>query len=47
MKKVVVIGAGPAGLTAVYELLKEKNDKNKGCMISCPIFEAYKKSHDY
>lgn len=28
-------------------LLKEKNDKNKGCMISCPIFEAYKKSHDY
>ena len=26
-KKVVIIGAGPAGLTAAYELLKDKNDK--------------------
>lgn len=25
MKKVVIIGAGPAGLTAAYEILKEKN----------------------
>lgn len=25
MKKVIVIGAGPAGLTAAYELLKDKN----------------------
>ena len=25
MKKVVIIGAGPAGLTAGYELLKEKS----------------------
>ena len=24
MKKVVIIGAGPAGLTAAYELLKSK-----------------------
>ena len=24
MKKVVVIGAGPAGLTAAYELIKDK-----------------------
>ena len=23
-------------------LLKEKNDKNTMCMLSCPIFEAYK-----
>ena len=28
-------------------LLKEKNDKNTVCMFSCPIFEAYKNSHDY
>lgn len=27
MKKVIIIGAGPAGLTAGYELLKEKNNK--------------------
>ena len=26
MKKVVIIGAGPAGLTAAYELLKKSND---------------------
>lgn len=28
-------------------LLKEKNDKNTACMLSCPIFEAYKNSHSY
>ena len=28
-------------------LLKEKNDKNTACMLSCPIFETYKKSYDY
>ena len=28
-------------------LLKEKNEKNTACMLSCPIFEAYKNSHDY
>ena len=27
MKKVIIIGAGPAGLTAGYELLKDKNDE--------------------
>ena len=26
MKKVVIIGAGPAGLTAAYELLKKSKD---------------------
>ena len=26
-KKVIIIGAGPAGLTAAYELLKDKDDK--------------------
>ena len=26
-KKVIIIGAGPAGLTAAYELLKDKNNK--------------------
>ena len=26
-KKVVIIGAGPAGLTAAYELLKDKNNQ--------------------
>ena len=25
VKKVIVIGAGPAGLTAAYELLKDKD----------------------
>lgn len=29
MKTVVIIGAGPAGLTAGYELLKEKKDEYK------------------
>lgn len=28
-------------------LLKEKNDTNTACMLSCPIFEAYKSSYDY
>lgn len=28
-------------------LLKEKNDKNTSCMFSCPVFEAYKNSHEY
>ena len=28
-------------------LLKEKNDKNTACMLSCPIFEAYKNGHSY
>lgn len=28
-------------------LLKEKNDKDTTCILSCPIFEAYKSSHDY
>lgn len=27
MKKIIIIGAGPAGLTAGYELLKEKNNE--------------------
>ena len=27
MKKVVIIGAGPAGLTAGYELLKENKEQ--------------------
>ena len=26
MKKVVIIGAGPAGLTAAYQLLKKRKD---------------------
>ena len=30
-----------------WSLLSEKNDKNMACMLSCPIFEAYKNSHDY
>lgn len=28
-------------------LSEEKNDKNTACMLSCPIFETYKKSYDY
>lgn len=28
-------------------LLKEKNDKNTACMLSCPVFVEYKNSHDY
>jgi hypothetical protein len=28
-------------------LLKERNDKNTVCMLSCPVFEAYKNSHSY
>lgn len=27
MKKVIVIGAGPAGLTAAYKLLEDKSQK--------------------
>lgn len=29
MKRVIIIGAGPAGLTAAYELLKHSNDEYK------------------
>lgn len=28
-------------------LLKEKNDKNTVCMLSCPVFKAYKNGHNY
>ena len=28
-------------------LLKEKNEKDTTCMLSCPVFEAYKNSHSY
>ena len=28
-------------------LLKAKNDKSIVCMLSCPIFEAYKNSNSY
>lgn len=28
-------------------LLKEKSEKNAVCMLSCPIFDAYKNSHSY
>lgn len=28
-------------------LLKEKNDKDTTCMLSCPVFKEYKNSHDY
>lgn len=28
-------------------LLKENGDKDTTCMMSCPIFEAYKNSHSY
>lgn len=28
-------------------LLKEKSDRNTSCMLSCPLFEAYRNSHDY
>lgn len=28
-------------------LLKEKNEKDTTCTLWCPIFEAYKKSHDF
>lgn len=28
-------------------LLKEKNDKNTACMLSCSVFKAYKNSCDY
>lgn len=27
--------------------LLKKDDKNTVCMLSCPIFEAYKSSHSY
>lgn len=28
-------------------LINEKNDKDTSCMLECPIFNAYKDSHDY
>ena len=27
-------------------LLKEKNEKNTSCMLSCSVFKEYKNSHD-
>ena len=34
-KKVIIIGAGPAGLTAAYELLKEKKDEYDVTILEC------------
>ena len=28
-------------------LLNAKNENNTACMLSCPIFETYKSSHNY
>lgn len=28
-------------------LLKEKNEKDTTCLLSCPVFEEYKNSHSY
>ena len=28
-------------------LLKKRNEKDTSCMLSCPVFEEYKKGHNY
>ena len=37
MKKVVIIGAGPAGLTAGYELLNNKEDNKESVVKTSEI----------
>ena len=46
-KKVIVIGAGPAGLTAAYELLKKKDDYEVVILEESGCFGGISKTVEY
>lgn len=46
-KKVIVIGAGPAGLTAAYELLKKKEDYEVVILEESGCFGGISKTVEY
>lgn len=46
-KKVIVIGAGPAGLTAAYELLHDTNHYNVVILEESSCFGGISKTVDY
>lgn len=47
MKKALVIGAGPAGLTAAYELLKKSNDIEVTVFEESSCFGGISKTVEY
>lgn len=47
MKKVLIIGAGPAGLTAAYELLKQSKEYEVVVFEESDIFGGISKTVNY
>ena len=47
MKKVVIIGAGPAGLTAAYELLKKSKDVDVTILEASDVIGGISQTHNY
>jgi len=46
-KKVIIIGAGPAGLTAAYEILKKSNDFDVTILEKSNTFGGISKTVNY
>ncbi|MBO4732027.1 MAG: NAD(P)-binding protein [Spirochaetaceae bacterium] len=47
MKKILIIGAGPAGLTAAYELLKKNNDYEVTVFEETSVFGGISRTVNY
>ena len=47
MKKVVIIGAGPAGLTAAYELLKKDSSIDVTILEASSVIGGISQTHNF
>jgi len=47
MKKVIIIGAGPAGLTAAYEILKKSKDIDVTILEASDVIGGISQTHNY